>query len=110
MSAKSVIAALTGFLGHHVNDLNNLTDVLAEITGTLPIDSQDKERITSVISTIKESADNITNFLNGTTVTGSDVTIKESDIVEAIANFFNSDAGKSALTNAVKSVEGNVDA
>jgi hypothetical protein len=103
MSAKSVVAAVTGFLSHHIGDLNNIADVLGELTNSLPIDSQDKDRVGEVIGGLKSSADNIANFLNGTKLTGGEVVVKESDIVEALANFFATDAGKAAL----KSAEGN---
>jgi len=105
MSAKSVIATVTGFLGHHINDLNNVAGILGELVSSVPIDSQDKDRINQAIETVKQSANNINDFLQGTTVTGADVTIKESDIVEALGNFFASDTGKAALAEASK--EGN---
>jgi 5-enolpyruvylshikimate-3-phosphate synthase len=109
MSAKTLIATVIGFLTHHVADLNNISSVLGEVASALPIDSQDKDRITSLITDIKTSADNVAAFLENSTVINDagEVTVKESDIVEALANFLNSDAGKSAIAEAVKSVEGN---
>lgn len=88
MSAKSLIATVVGFLTHHVTDLNAIADTLSSVTGALPIDSQDKDRIGSLITTIKNSADNITSFLENTTVTNDagDVVVKESDIETAVAN------------------------
>lgn len=108
MSAKSIVSAFTGFLTHHVGDLNNLADALTGIASSLPIDTQQKDTIHSVIGDIKASADNIASFLDGNSVTGDggEVTVKESDIETALANFFNSDAGKAALAAAV-SAEGN---
>lgn len=101
MSAKNILATVTGFLGHHISDLNNVADVLTELAGVAPIDSQDKSRIAEAIDTVRNSANNINDFLHSTKVTGGDVTVKESDIVEALANFFASDAGKAALAGAV---------
>ena len=110
MSAKSIITTVTGFLAHHIADLNNVSDVLAELVSAVPLDSQDKDRIHAAIETIRGSANNINDFLEGTTVKAADVTIKESDIVEAIGNFFASDEGKAALAEAAKSAEGNANA
>ena len=107
MSAKSIIATVTGFLAHHVTDLSVVHSALSELVSVSPIDSQDKERINSALGTIETSAKNINDFLQGTKVTGADVTLKESDIVEALSNYLNSDAGKAALEAAVKSAEGN---
>lgn len=88
MSAKTVIGTVVGFLEHHVGDLNAVATGLSEILGTLPIDSQDKTRIGSVIDTLKTSADNITNWLTNNTVIDSsgEVVVKESDIANAIAS------------------------
>jgi hypothetical protein len=101
MSAKikSIIATVTGFLAHHIVDLNNVSDVLGELVGALPIDSQDKDRIAEAIASLRNSANNINDFLNGTNVTGADVTIKESDIVNSLGNYFKSDEGKSLLAS-----------
>lgn len=87
MSAKTLFATVVGFLTHHVSDLNNLSDALIGISSALPIDSQDKDRIASVIAEIKTSADNIAAFLENSTVTDASgtVTVKESDIENAVA-------------------------
>jgi hypothetical protein len=108
MSAKSIIATVTGFLAHHIVDLNNVSDVLGELVGALPIDSQDKERIAEAITALRNSANNIANFLSGTNVTGADVTIKESDIVNSLGNYFKSDEGQALLASILKAdAEGN---
>lgn len=107
MSAKSVIGALTGFLAHHIGDLNNVAGILSELTTAVPLDAGDKSRIQEAIDAIQNSANNINDFLQGNTVTGADVTIKESDIVNALADFFASDIGKAALAAAHSSAEGN---
>lgn len=101
-SAKSVVDTVTGFLTHHVSDLNSVADVLSELVGIAPIDPQDKGRISDVISTVRNSADNITNWLANNNVVPNEVVVKESDLVTAVANFFASDAGKEALANAAK--------
>jgi len=100
MSAKSVIAAVTGFLAHHITDLNTVHAALSELVSVSPIDSQDKDRINSALETIQNSANNINDFLQNNKITGGDVVVKESDIVAALENFFNSDAGKAALASA----------
>ena len=109
MSAKSVVSAFTGFLGKHIVDLNSIADVLGELTSIVPIDSQDKERINTVIDTVRNSANNINDFLEGNKVQGGEVTVKESDIVEALANFFKSPEGEAAIKNVLtlQSAEGN---
>lgn len=99
MSAKTILTTVTGFLSHHIVDLNNVANVLKELTSAVPLDSQDKERINSAIDTIQSSANNINDYLNNTDI--QSVTIRESDIVEALGNFFASDAGKAALASAV---------
>lgn len=102
-SAKSVADTVTGFLGHHITDLNSVASVLEELANVAPIDAQDKARIVSVVDTVRSSANNINDFLNNHTVeSGGEVVVKESDLVAAVANFFASDAGKEALANAAK--------
>lgn len=110
MSAKSVVATVVGFLSKHVGDLSAIHSAVAELVSIAPIDPQDKDRINSALETVQNSIQNITAFLEGNTVTEGTVTVKESDIVEALANFLASDAGKAALADAVKSPEGNADA
>jgi vacuolar-type H+-ATPase subunit I/STV1 len=107
MSAKSVVTTVSGFLTHHITDLNNVSDILSELVGFVPIDSQDKDRINSAIETVRDSANNVANFLKKNTVTGGEVVVKQSDIVHAVADYLNSDAGKAALVAAAKSAEGN---
>jgi hypothetical protein len=114
-SAETVVASVAGFLSHHVNDLTAVHTALSELLNVAPIDAQDKVRISDVLSTIQNSAENITNFLNQANVvpdnSGGDVVVKESDLVAAVAYFFNSDAGKAALAAAnhpAASTEGNV--
>lgn len=87
MSAKSVIAAVTGFLAHHVGDLSAIHSALSELVSVAPIDSQDKDRINSVLETVQTSANNINDFLNNNHVVSDagEVTIKESDIEHAVA-------------------------
>jgi len=102
--------ALTGFLSKHVTDLNNVGEALKAVNAALPIDAQDKERIANTISDVETSAANITAWLENAPTNPSEVVVKESDIVEAVANYFNSDPGKEALANAVKSTEGNASA
>lgn len=101
-SVVSVVSTITGFLTKHVVDLNNVASVLGELVNISPIDAQDKTRITDVIGQVQSSADNITNWLqsNQVAVTANDVVVKESDLVNAVADYFNSDAGKAALAAA----------
>jgi len=103
-SAKSVVASVAGFLSHHVNDLNAVHSALSELVSIAPLDPQDKTRINDVLSTVSNSAENITNFLNGATVVPdhNEVVVKESDLVHAVADFFNSDAGKEVLASATQ--------
>jgi hypothetical protein len=107
MSAKSVVTAVTGFLSHHVGDLSAIHVALSELVSVAPIDSQDKDRINSVLSTIENSAKNVEAFLSGNKLTGGDVVVKESDLVKAVADYLTSDAGQAVLLAAVKSTEGN---
>jgi hypothetical protein len=107
MSAKSVVSALTGFLAKHVGDLTNLVTVMNDILSAVPIDPQDKARIGEAITAVQESANNINDWLQGNTVVDNgngDVVVKESDIVEALGNFFASDAGKAALASALNPI------
>jgi hypothetical protein len=104
MSAKSVVAAVTGFLAHHIGDLSAIHSALSELVAVAPVDSQDKERINSVLETIENSARNINDFLSGNKlVEGGSVTVKQSDLVKAVADYLASDAGKAAI----RSAEGN---
>lgn len=118
MSASKVISgvtlawhSLTGFLEKHVGDLLSVGDALSGVAAALPIDPQDKERITNAVSVVETSAKNITDWLANAPANPGEVTIKESDIVEAIGNYFNSDAGKALLASVVHpSTEGNANA
>ena len=108
MSASDVVTkvenawtAFTGFLAKHIGDLNAVGDALSGIASALPIDPQDKERITNAVQAVETSASNINNWLANAPANPTEVTLKESDIVEAIGNYFASDAGKAALANAV---------
>lgn len=105
MSATSKVisawTALTGFLEKHINDLNNVGAALGAINSSLPIDAQDKERISNAIAAVEESANNIADWLDHAPSNPSEVTLKESDIVEALGNYFASDAGKEALASAL---------
>lgn len=108
MSAKSVVTAVTGFLSHHVGDLGAIHVALSELVSVAPIDTQDKERINSVLATIENSAKNVEAFLSGNKITdGGNVTVKQSDLVKAVADYLTSKAGQDVLLAAVKSAEGN---
>jgi hypothetical protein len=112
MSVATLASTVVGFLEKHVIDLNNVADALSSIVTAVPIDPQDKENVTNVITALKTSVDNINSFLEDNQVNDTEVTVKESDIVTALGNFFASDAGKTALANAVlpsatPSAEGN---
>lgn len=86
--------ALTGFLTHHIADLESVAHALSSINAALPIDSQDKEHISAAIEVVEQSAANISAWLAGAPKQGSDVVIKESDLRNAIAGFLSSDEGK----------------
>lgn len=104
MSVKTVAASVAAFLAHHVDDLYSVAGALSALVNAVPIDPQDKNGITDAISTVKSSVDNINSFLSGATVVpdGGTVEVKESDLVNALGDFFNSDAGKVALENATR--------
>ena len=115
MSAKKVISgivgvwgALTGFLEKHVADLNAVGGALTGVISGLPIDPQDKQRITDAIEQVERSAENITNWLANAPSNPGEVTIKESDIVNSIGNYFKTQEGIDLLKSIlVPSAEGN---
>lgn len=112
-AAKKIVnawTALTGFLEKHVKDLQNVGSALQAVNSALPIDAQDKARIADTITAVEESAANIASWLDSAPSSPTDVTVKESDLVEAIGNYFNTDAGKATLAAAIEShasAEGN---
>jgi hypothetical protein len=108
MSASKIVSgvalawhSLTGFLEKHIDDLKAVGGALADINASLPIDAQDKERIANAIAVVETSANNIANWLANAPANPGEVTLKESDIVNSLSNYFNSEAGKAALAAAV---------
>lgn len=88
MSAKTVVAAFTGFLTHHVADLTAVGTALNSILDAIPVNAQTRDHIKDVISQVENSAVNVTAFLEGTpTLSGGEVVVKQSDLTAAVTAY-----------------------
>lgn len=93
MSGKNVIAVVTGFLAHHVVDLQAMDAALSGVLHALPVNAETRETIQNAIDRVRDSAINIENAVaqfGGALSGGGDmpgpVTIKRSDIDAAVAD------------------------
>lgn len=98
MSVKSVLGVVSGFLAHHVNDLNAVTGALSGVLQALPVNAETRDHIATLIAQVSTSATNIEAALEAginAADGGGDlppVEIKRSDIDAAVADFFASHA------------------
>lgn len=96
-TAGSVWDTLTGFLSHHADELNGVAQTLSTLVNSVPLDHQDKENVTNVISGLGNAAENIKHFLENSSEPPADLVIKKSDVLDAVREVLNSDDGKALL-------------
>ena len=90
MNVKQLFGTVTGFLGHHVNDLDAVAKALAGVLSALPINAETRANINALIARVEQSAKNVADSLTrmgvdldaGTPV----VHIAESDLSHALAS------------------------
>jgi uncharacterized phage infection (PIP) family protein YhgE len=104
--AKNLWDSFTGFLNKHTGDLRAIASALTTVNNALPIDAHDKERINDAINAVEDSVTNIHDWLAGATAPDA-VVIKQSDLVHAVSDYLNSDAGKELLASVVNEGNGN---
>jgi hypothetical protein len=90
-------------------DLSAIHAAVSELVSVAPIDSQDKDRINSRWKRLRIAQIIFNDFLEGNKLTGGEVYVKESDIVEGACEFLQTPAGKLQLRMPlrVQSTEGN---
>ena len=59
MNVVDLAGKFAGFLAHHSGELRVVASTLESIVGSLPIDAQDKERLSGVLAQLQTNADRI---------------------------------------------------
>jgi hypothetical protein len=86
LTVESLASKFAGFLGHYGGELRVITSVIETAVGALPIDAQDKARISDALLALQTNADRIAAAaatLSGATV---DVVVNRSDVDAAVAD------------------------
>lgn len=89
MNAKLLFSTVTGFLGHHVNDLDAVAKALAGVVSALPINAETRANINTLIARVEQSAKNVADSLSRMGVDTEQpavVHIAESDLSHALAS------------------------
>jgi hypothetical protein len=117
MSVSSILAVVTGFMSHYAEESAAVHAALTDIVNALPLQQQDKARVTATIDKLAAIPGNIESSLANILETPPHVTINLADVetalgaffaspagISAVAAFFASPAGLAALKNAVPAV------
>lgn len=91
--AKNLGSQVRGFVEHYGREISAVAAVLETIISQLPIDKQDKERLSDVLAGLQSVADNIAGSLSN--IPDTTVTVKKSDVEAAV---------KSVLPGIVKKI------
>lgn len=85
-SVKSIVTAFTGFLTHHIGDLNTVGNALSALLNAVPVNSGTRDDIAKAIAAAQNSANNIAAWLeaNGSSLALPPVHISETDLANAV--------------------------
>jgi hypothetical protein len=102
MNVTDLAKNFAEFLGKHSGELRLLGSTLQTVVDHLPIDHQDKERLSAGLSAIGNSANNIAHAANALAGEEIVVVIDKADVGAAVADFLshNPTAAAEAEANA----------
>lgn len=97
MDVKALATNVSTFLDKHSGELRVIASVLATVVAHLPIDQQDKARMSEALDALQTSAGNIAegaaklselaNAVAGEHATPVEVTVSKDDVEEAVATY-----------------------
>lgn len=87
MDVKTLAKDFTGFLAHHSTELSVVASTLETLLSHLPIDAQDKARISTGLDALQQSAANIANAAAALSGQDVEVVVSKADVEAAVAAY-----------------------
>lgn len=108
-TVEDLAGKFAGFLGHYGGELRVISSVLETAIGALPIDTQDKARITDALAALQTNADRIALAAKELSGAPIDVVVNRTDVDAAVSDYMDAHTPGTSMPHGAADL-GNVNA